>query len=198
MEHGENRFLPSVQNLFIHFLILKFMFEIKAKIGNIDLSMFDLKQLTDNANFSAEALQKHNDDVYCKFQEFVLDFIEKTNLVLAKIGLDDRFKNTNNHIRKDYISNLNGLNCKYDIGHGRASIYLYFETDKISDKLTYDFKGQIIIRKSWNDNFIREEYNLESVSQVFELGADVIKFFIINRDVTDNNARWKLEKELTY
>jgi hypothetical protein len=175
------------------------MFEIKAKIGNIDLSMFDLKQLTDNANSSAEALQKHNDDVYCKFQEFVLDFIEKTNSVLAKIGLDERFINTNYHIRENYIcSRSNGLYCKYDIGHGRASIYLYFETDKISDKLTYDFKGQIIIRKSWNNNFIREEYDLESVGQVFELGADVIKFFIIDRDVTDNDARRKLEKELTY
>ena len=174
------------------------MFEIKAKIGNIDLSMFDLKQLTDNANSSAKALQKHNDDVYCKFRDFVLDFIEKTNSVLAKIGLDDRFKNINNHIRKDYISNLNGLSCKYDIGHGRASIYLYFEANRINDKLTYDFKGQMVIRKSWNNNFLKEEFDLESVSQVFELGADVIKFFIIDRDVKDNDARWKLEKELTY
>ena len=174
------------------------MFEIKAKIGNIDLSMFDLKQLTDNANSSAKALQKHNNDVYCKFRDFVLDFIEKTNSVLAKIGLEDRFKNINNHIRKDYMSNLNGLNCKYEFGHGRASIYLYFEANRINDKLTYDFKGKIVIRKSWNNNFLKEEFDLESVSQVFELGADVIKFFIIDRDVKDNDARWKLEKELTY
>ncbi len=53
------------------------MFTLKAINGNIDLSVFDLKDLTNKANQTAKEIQEHNNQVAQKFVELIKDYIYK-------------------------------------------------------------------------------------------------------------------------
>lgn len=175
------------------------MFKLKAIDGQLDLSVFDLKSLTDKANQTAQEIQDHNNQVTQKFLELIKDYIYKINDVMIDELELPTFKSGNKHIGDWYLSReSNGLSMWFEFGHGRASIKITFFCPREGEKLTYDFSGKIIVWKNWKDNYAKEVYPLESVAQVFEVGADVFKVHIIDRDVKDFNQQRELEKQLIY
>ena len=175
------------------------MFTLKAINGNIDLSVFDLKALTNKANQTAKEIQEHNNQVAQKFVELIKDYIYKINDVMIDELELPSFKSVNLHIGDWYLSReSNGLSMTFEFGHGRASIKINFFCPREGEKLTYDFSGKIIVWKNWKDNYAKDVYPLESVAQVFEVGADVIKVHIIDRDVKDYTRKMELEKMLDY
>ena len=175
------------------------MFTLKAINGNIDLSVFELKDLTNKANQTAKEIQDHNNQVTEKFVELIKDYIYKINDVMIDELELPTFKSVNKHIADWYLSReSNGLSMTFEFGHGRASIKINFFCPREGEKLTYDFSGKIIVCKNWKDNYAKDVYPLESVAQVFEVGADVFKLHIIDRDVKDHTRRSELEKMLDY
>ena len=176
------------------------MFLLKAVDGQLDLTKFDLKALTNKANQTAQEIEKHNQQVYNKFFELIQDYINKiNNIVIDDLELPS-FENVHRKfLGSNYIlKESNGLRSSYEFGHGRASITIHFNAPKEGEKYTYDFSGKIKVYKNWNDKSINFEYPLESVAQVFEVGADVFKLHIINRNVNDHTRRRELERQLVY
>ena len=172
------------------------MFTLKAIDGDLNLSGFDLSALTNKANLSAQEIKHHNQQVYEKFRELVVDYMNKINDVM----LDDlelpSFETGN---KEFYIYNTAmGLHIKFYFGHGRGSVHLEFKTPYEGKKLSYEFKGVISVIKHWHDKVDNQNHNLESVAQLFEVSADVLKLHIIQRDVKDFYQQKELEKQLTY
>ena len=177
------------------------MFKLKAIDGQLDLSTFDLKSLTNKANQTAKEIQEHNNQVAQKFVELIKDYIYKINDVMINELELPTFKSVNKHIGDWYLSNQsNGLSMTFEFGHGRGYIKIIFFCPREGEKLTYDFSGKIIVHKNWKGHCESKkfEYPLESLAQVFEVGADVIKVHIIDRDVKDHTRKLELEKMLDY
>jgi hypothetical protein len=176
------------------------MFTLKAIDGNLNLSGFDLSALTNKANQTAQEIEKHNQQVVDKFKELIQDYMNKiNNIVIDDLELPS-FDSINRNAFGfwNVLKHSDGLQSEFKFGHGRASIYIRFNAPKVGDKYTYDFKGSIRVFKYWNDKAENFEYPLESVAQVFEVGADVFKVHIIERDVKDYAQQRELEKQLTY
>ena len=181
------------------------MFQIKATRGNVNLSVFDLAELTNKANQTAQEIAEHNAKVQSKFRELVIDYITNLNSILSDLGLRG-FENVNKQFGEHYISFFrDGLGAAYSVGVGDGckSIRITFNTPMQGEKLTYDFNGVIRIYKAWkevNGNTIRksEEHKLESVEQVLEVGAGVIKVMIIDRDVENLAQRQELFNLINY
>ena len=178
------------------------MFLLKAVDGQLDLTTFDLKALTNKANQTAQEIEKHNQQVVDKFKELIQDYMNKiNNIVIDDLELPSfNGINGNDFGRWSILKHSDGLQSEFKFGHGRASIYIRFNAPKVGNKYTYDFKGSIRVYKNWKGylegkNF---EYPLESVAQVFEVGADVFKIHIIDRDVKDFNQQKELERQLVY
>jgi hypothetical protein len=176
------------------------MFTLKAIDGQLDLTTFDLKALTNKANQTAQEIEKHNQQVVDKFKELIQDYMNKiNNIVIDDLELPSFGSiNGNNFGYWNVLKHSDGLQSEFKFGHGRASIYIRFNAPKEGKKYTYDFKGTIRVFKYWNDKPENFEYPLESVGQVFKVGADVFKVHIIDRDVKDFNQRKELERQLVY
>jgi hypothetical protein len=174
------------------------MFTLKAIDGQLDLTTFDLKALTNKANQTAQEIEKHNQQVYDKFKELIQDYMNKINdIVIDDLELIS-FGNINGNGVGYILKHSDGLQSEFKFGHGRASIYIRFNAPKVGDKYTYDFKGSIRVFKNWNDKPENFHYPLESVGQVFEVGADAFKIHIIDRDVKDHKRKMELESQLIY
>lgn len=176
------------------------MFTLKAIDGQLDLTTFDLKALTDKANQTAQEIEKHNQQVVDNFKELIQDYMNKINdIVIDDLELPS-FGNINGNAFSywSFLKHSDGLQSEFRFGHGRAAIYIRFNAPKVGDKYTYDFKGSIRVFKNWNGTPKNFEYPLESVGQVFEVGADAFKIHIIDRDVKDFNQQKELEKQLIY
>jgi hypothetical protein len=174
------------------------MFTIKPKNSQIDLSIFDLQALTNKANETAQEIERHNYEVYWKFEGLVNDYVGQINAYMYKLGLPD-FVNTNAHIKKHYISTASGLHVAYEFGHGRGRVRISFQTKQVGRKYSYDFQGEIRVSKNWTDKQCKHiECPLESVEQILEVGAQVFQLFIIDRDVKDFSQKVILENQLTY
>jgi hypothetical protein len=176
------------------------MFTLKAIDGQLDLTTFNLKALTDKANQTAQEIEKHNQQVVDKFKELIQDYMNKINdIVIDDLELPS-FGNINGNAFSywSFLKHNDGLQSEFKFGHGRAGIYIRFNAPKVGDKYTYDFKGSIRVFKHWNDKAENFEYPLQSVAQVFEVGADVFKIHIIDRDVKDFNQQRELERQLVY
>jgi hypothetical protein len=176
------------------------MFLLKAVDGQLDLTTFDLKALTNKANQTAQEIEKHNQQVVDKFKELIQDYMNKiNNIVIDDLELPSFGSiNGKNFGYWNVLKHSDGLQSEFKFGHGRASIYIRFNAPKVGEKYTYDFKGNIRVFKNWNGNSENFEYPLESVAQVFEVGADVFKLHIIDRDVKDHTRRTELERQLVY
>jgi hypothetical protein len=191
------------------------MFTLKAKTGGqIDFAQFDLSKITSEAMTTAEDRDKHNNEVYSKFQELIVDYYTQLNQIFRyDLGIHKwegscsvEWENVNKHITPHHICHYGSrLESTYKFGHGSASIEIRFTSPHKGSWFTYDFKGVVRVVKDWarDDKGGRklciEEYPLESVKQVVEVSADVIKYFIIARDVRDFSERQKLlTRELPY
>jgi hypothetical protein len=176
------------------------MFKLKAIDGQLDLTTFDLKALTNKANQTAQEIEKHNQQVVDKFRELIQDYMNKiNNIVIDDLELPSFGSiNGNNFGYWNVLKHSDGLQSEFKFGHGRAGIYIRFNAPKVGEKYTYDFKGSIRVFKHWNDKAENFNYSLESVAQVFEVGADVFKIHIIDRDVKDFNQQRELERQLIY
>jgi hypothetical protein len=175
------------------------MFKIIAKKGQLDLSMFDLQKLTDTANQTAVEIDNHNTLVEESFLYMVKDYLYEMDEIMGDIGLPCfRSINWENFPRFYVTRGANGLSIGFQFGHGRGNIKVYFKTDRVDGRLSFDFKGTVEIYKYWLRGSNFNSYKLESVAQIFDLGADVLKLHIINRDVRDFDQKDKLEKLLTY
>ncbi len=178
------------------------MYKIKAIKGNINLSVFDLEALTSKANQTSAEIKAHNIEVGKKFLELVTDYTNQINVIMGELRLP-RFNNLQNAQRDDWFMSPchgGGARASFDFGHGRARITIKFSSECIGEKLSYDFKGELEVYKNWlgHGNSSYEKYKLESVAQIFELGADVIKLHIIDRDVKNHTQKTELEQQLTY
>ena len=176
------------------------MFTLKAIDGQLYLTTFDLKALTNKANQTAQEIEKHNQQVVDKFKELIQDYMNKINdIVIDDLELPS-FGNINGNAFSylSFLKHSDGLQSEFKFGHGRAGIYIRFNAPKVGDKYTYDFKGSIRVFKHWSDKAENFQYPLQSVAQVFEVGADVFKIHIIDRDVKDFNQQRELERQLVY
>jgi len=175
------------------------MFKIIANKGQIDMSMFDLSQMTEKANQTANEIGYHNALVEESFLYMVKDYLHEMDLIMGDINLPCfRSINWENFPRFYVTQGANGLSIGFQFGHGRGNIKVYFKTDRVDGILSFDFKGTVEIYKDWLRGSSFNSYKLESVAQIFDLGADVIKLHIIDRDVKDYAQRKKLESLLTY
>ena len=176
------------------------MYELKAIKGNLDLSKFDLSQLINECNNNAQNINNHNECVKQRFKEMILSYYFELNHLMDALDLD--FFHFKGYTISDLKINVyaDGINQSLYFGHGRGSIEIKFSTsfENCGRKLSCDFKGKIKILKDWSDIFSCKEYILSSVSQILELGEDVIKLHIINRDITDHTERRLQEAKLRY
>lgn len=177
------------------------MFKLKSIDGQLDLTMFDLKALTDKANQTAKEIENHNNQVREHFLELIKDYNYKIDDILINELNLPSFESINKHIGDWYICNgSNGLSMTFIFGHGVASISITFICPREGEKLSYDFSGTIKVYKNWKGYLGGKsfEYPLESVAQIFEVGADVFKVHIIERDVEDYARRKELQLMLDY
>jgi hypothetical protein len=171
------------------------MFKLKSIDGQLDLTMFDLKALTDKANQTAKEIENHNNQVREHFLELVNDYFIKINsIMIGELNLKPFVKNSS------YMSYSCGLFYNIEFGHGGASVSITFICPREGEKLSYDFSGTIKVYKNWKGYLGGKsfEYPLESVAQIFEVGADVFKVHIIQRDVEDYERRRELQLMLDY
>jgi hypothetical protein len=176
------------------------MYNIKAKKGNVDLGKFNLDSIIQPANEEALSIAQHNKRVIGLFSDLVDDYITKVNSHLRELGLDE-FVNQNRNIRKDFVcTRHNVCTAEYEMGHGRASILLKFTSgNAIGERCSTDFKGIVLVIKNWQNDFLREEFELTSVADILEKGEQVVKFFIIDKGVKDDTQKRKLiEDTLKY
>jgi len=166
------------------------MFELKATKGNIDLSAFNLSSLIEESNQNARDIASHNEEVVKRFRELVLSYYDElANITSAKQP-------------RDYKITIysNGINDSLMFGHGRGYIKISFAApfESCGRRLSCNFKGVIRVGKNWLKHSSYTEYPLESVSQIIELGQDVIKLHIIDRNIIDSRDQRIEESKLIY
>lgn len=171
------------------------MFELKATKGNIDLSAFNLSSLIEESNQNARDIASHNEEVVKRFRELVLSYYDELANITSALDLP-YFEIGNNRI----IMYSNGINDSLMFGHGRGYIKICFSApfESCGRRLSCNFKGVIKIGKDWLKHSSYTEYPLESVSQIIELGQDVIKLHIINRNIIDFRDQRIEELKLIY
>jgi hypothetical protein len=178
--------------------LLNIMYTIRAKEGNVDLSKFDyLKKVISESNNESSNIEEYNYKVFCKFKELVSDYEQKLNYyIVNELGLIQREK----PIQLQYFLNSKGEHCRYYFGHGRASLQIdfYLSLEEGSRRLSYDFKGKVKIMKYWRGYYGEIVQPLESVAQVLELGADVLKVHMIDKYCDVYSEKERLEEELFY
>ena len=184
------------------------MFELKATKGNIDLSVFNLSTLIQESNQNVRDIDFHNLEVIKRFKELVLSYYGELSNVMDKLDLPyfevNGYNNLYAHLAcgGDYEITLyyNGISESLMFGHGRGYIKIYLAApfESCGRKLSCNFTGTIRIGKRWLEHSSYKEYPLESVSQIIELGQDVIKLHILGRDIKDITELLIQEKKLIY
>jgi hypothetical protein len=198
------------------------MFELKAIKGNIDLSQFDLSSLIDEANKNARDIDSHNEEVIKRFKELIYSYYEELCDICETLDLPlFKINNTRDesvpHMRNLRVSRRysetkwkeermfftqQGAIQSIEFGHGRGYIRITFTAplESCGRRLSFDFKGVLRVSKMWLDDYpsSNKEYPLESVSQIVELGQDVFKLHIIDRDINDYKERSLQESKLIY
>jgi hypothetical protein len=184
------------------------MFELKATKGNIDLSGFNLSTLIQESNQNVRDIDSHNQEVVKRFKQLVLSYYGELSNVLDALDLPyfevNGYNNLYAHLAcgGDYEITLysNGISESLTFGHGRGYIKIYFAApfESCGRRLSCNFTGSIKIGKDWLQHGSWITYPLESVSQVIELGQDVIKLHILERDIKDITERRSQERTLLY
>ena len=186
------------------------MFELKATKGNIDLSAFNLSSLIEESNQNARDIASHNEEVVKRFKELVLSYYGELSNVTSALDLPyfiigniyKHLKQTPLSVWNDYTIFINsqGISDSLMFGHGRGYIKISFAApfESCGRRLSCNFKGVIRVGKNWLEHSSYTEYPLESVSQIIELGQDVIKLHILDRDIKDNRERRIQELNLIY
>ena len=178
------------------------MFELKATKGNIDLSAFDLSSLIEESNQNARDIASHNEEVVKRFKELVLSYYGELSNVTSALDLPYfEIGNMDTQRREYRITRYSdGLSDRLMFGHGRGYIKISFAApfESCGRRLSCNFKGVIRVGKNWLEHSSYTEYPLESVSQIIELGQDVIKLHILDRDIKDNRERRIQESNLIY
>ncbi len=184
------------------------MFELKATKGNIDLSAFNLSTLIQESNQNVRDIDSHNQEVIKRFKELVLSYYGELSNVLDALDLPhfkvNGYDNLYAHLAcgGDYEVPLysNGISESLKFGHGRGYIKIYFAApfESCGRRLSCNFTGSFQIGKGWLEHGSFITYPLESVSQVIELGKDVIKLHILDRDIKDITERRIQERTLLY
>ena len=186
------------------------MFELKATKGNIDLSAFNLSSLIEESNQNARDIASHNEEVVKRFRELVLSYYDELYNITSALDLP-YFEIGNNRPSinslvdkqpRDYKITIysNGINDSLMFGHGRGYIKISFAApfESCGRRLSCNFKGVIRVGKNWLEHSSYTEYPLESVSQIIELGQDVIKLHIIDRNIIDSRDQRIEESKLIY
>jgi hypothetical protein len=178
------------------------MFELKATKGNIDLSGFNLSTLIQESNQNVIDIASHNKEVVKRFKQLVLSYHRELRDVTTALNLYDFEIGSYKDSMKEYniYMSSNGINESLMFGHGRGYIHIDFNApfESCGRRLSCNFKGVINIGKAWLEHRSYLKYPLESVSQVIELGQDVIKLHILSRDLKDNTERGTQERTLLY
>ena len=181
------------------------MFELKATKGNIDLSAFDLSSLIEESNQNARDIASHNEEVVKRFRELVLSYYDELSNITSALDLpyfEIRGIGNNRKQPRDYKITIysNGINDSLMFGHGRGYIKISFVApfESCGRRLSCNFKGVIRVGKNWLEHSSYTEYPLESVSQIIELGQDVIKLHIIDRHIIDSRDQRIEESKLIY
>jgi hypothetical protein len=178
------------------------MFELKATKGNIDLSGFNLSTLVQESNQNVIDIASHNKEVIKRFKQLVLSYHSELRDVTIALNLEDFQIDSYKDSRKEYtiIAYSNGISESLTFGHGRGYIKIYFAApfESCGRRLSCNFTGFIKIGKGWLQHGSFITYPLESVSQVIELGQDVIKLHILERDIKDITERRSQERTLLY
>ena len=184
------------------------MFELKATKGNIDLSGFNLSTLIQESNQNVRDIDSHNQEVVKRFKQLVLSYYRELRDITTALNLEDfqidSYKNLYAHLAcfEGYEITLysNGISESLTFGHGRGYIKIYFAApfESCGRRLSCNFTGSIKIGKDWLQHGSWITYPLESVSQVIELGQDVIKLHILERDIKDITERRSQERTLLY
>jgi hypothetical protein len=178
------------------------MFELKATKGNIDLSGFNLSTLIQESNQNVRDIDSHNQEVVKRFKQLVLSYYRELRDITIALNLEDFQINSYKDSRKEYtmIVYSDGISESLKFGHGRGYIKISFAApfESCGRRLSCNFTGSIQIGKGWLQHGSFITYPLESVSQVIELGQDVIKLHILERDIKDITERRSQERTLLY
>jgi hypothetical protein len=178
------------------------MFELKATKGNIDLSGFNLSTLVQESNQNVIDIASHNKEVIKRFKQLVLSYHSELRDVTIALNLEDFRIDSYQDSMKEYNINMysNGISESLTFGHGRGYIKIYFAApfESCGRRLSCNFTGSFKIGKGWLQHGSFITYPLESVSQVIELGQDVIKLHILQRDIKDITERISQERTLLY
>lgn len=186
------------------------MFELKATKGNIDLSAFNLSSLIEESNKNSRDIDSHNEEVVKRFKELFLSYYDELCNITSALDLpyfeaQGNIPAINSLIdkhRRNYkiFIYANGITDFLTFGHGRAYLRIYFAApfESCGRRLSCNFKASIRVCKNWLEHSSSTDYPLESVSQIIELGQDVIKLHIIHRDIKDNRERRIQELNLIY
>jgi hypothetical protein len=178
------------------------MFELKATKGNIDLSGFNLSTLIQESNQNVRDIDSHNQEVVKRFKQLVLSYYRELRDITTALNLYDFEIDSYKDSRKEYtmIVYSNGISESLKFGHGRGYIKISFAApfESCGRRLSCNFTGSIKIGKGWLQHGSFITYPLESVSQVIELGQDVIKLHILERDIKDITERRNQERTLLY
>ena len=178
------------------------MFELKATKGNIDLSGFNLSTLIQESNQNVRDIDSHNQEVVKRFKQLVLSYYRELRDITTALNLYDFEIDSYKDSRKEYkmIVYSNGISESLKFGHGRGYIRISFAApfESCGRRLSCNFTGSIKIGKGWLEHGSFITYPLESVSQVIELGQDVIKLHILERDIKDITERRSQERTLLY
>ncbi len=178
------------------------MFELKATKGNIDLSGFNLSTLIQESNQNVRDIDSHNQEVVKRFKQLVLSYYRELRDITTALNLYDFEIDSYKDSRKEYtmIVYSNGISESLKFGHGRGYIKISFAApfESCGRRLSCNFTGSIKIGKGWLQHGSFITYPLESVSQVIELGQDVIKLHILERDIKDITERRSQERTLLY
>jgi hypothetical protein len=178
------------------------MFELKATKGNIDLSGFNLSTLIQESNQNVRDIDSHNQEVVKRFKQLVLSYYRELRDITTALNLEDFQINSYKDSRKEYtmIVYSDGISESLKFGHGRGYIKISFAApfESCRRRLSCNFTGSIQIGKGWLQHGSFITYPLESVSQVIELGQDVIKLHILERDIKDITERISQERTLLH
>ena len=178
------------------------MFELKATKGNIDLSGFNLSTLIQESNQNVRDIDSHNQEVVKRFKQLVLSYHRELRDVTIALNLKDFEILSYKDSMKEYNINMysDGISESLKFGHGRGYIKISFAApfESCGRRLSCNFTGSIQIGKGWLQHGSFITYPLESVSQVIELGQDVIKLHILERDIKDIRERISQERTLLY
>jgi hypothetical protein len=132
----------------------------------------------------------------------VLSYHSELRDVTIALNLEDFQIDSYKDSMKEYNINMysNGISESLTFGHGRGYIKIYFAApfESCGRRLSCNFTGFIKIGKGWLQHGSFITYPLESVSQVIELGQDVIKLHILQRDIKDITERISQERTLLY